>query len=244
MLIGDKLMYFGTGVDEIGRDDNPIDPEFESNNVFEFGPGFYLSEDKSIANKYAMKAYSAKIRAMRKKINREGKKVDISNRDCKAYLYTFKVKFNELNTHSHIVIRDDTVRKEFIYNIVEKYKDNINFKINFTWTYGPLCGFKWDNNVNPDNISNITKENIDSYLLESMGVNQLCIHKRLRSEEGGNMMYLNSFSFEKKEFIEGKDLYTRKEIEDSDGAREKRKTITESIPTSFTSKRRVSGGDI
>lgn len=239
MPSGKQTMYFATGIDDLGKHNNPIDPEHDTGKVFEYGGGLYLSEDKKTAKEYATRAFLKKIGNS----SVENDKIYLNWTKEEVYLYEFEVNFDELDKYSHFVIRDNNVRNEYIYNVIEQYKVNENYRPSTIWTYGPLCGLEWDNKVNYDTINNLSKENIDECLRTSMDDNQLCIHKRLKSSEIGNMQYLNNIEKKSMKILTCKDFVDEKEVQNLNGLREHRCYAFEEIFRSSKNTKKVSGGD-
>lgn len=243
MPIGKQEMYFATGVDDLGKANNPIDPEFQTGMVFEFGGGLYLAEKKHTARLYAKRAYNSKIIKECRELNKKGNKVKLSNLDAEVYLYTFEVDFNSLDEYSHLVIREDNVREEHTFNVLKEYIESINYRPNITWTYGQICGFSWDENVNPTTISNLNDEDIKGILSRSMNDNQLCIHKRLCSSEEGNMKYLNCFKKVSMEILTNKEILDIKDVSKCAENRSIRKEFIKQVRENTEDNRRASSGN-
>lgn len=239
MPSGKQTMYFATGVDDLGKHNKPIDPEHDTGKVFEYGGGLYLAKDEKTAKEYAIRAFFKKIGNS----NVEDDKIHLDWSKEEVYFYEFEVDFDELDKYSHFVIRDNSVRNEYIYNVIEQYKANENYRPSIKWTYGPLCGLEWDKKVNHDTIDTLSKENIDECLRTSMDDSQLCIHKRLESSEIGNMQYLNNIEKKSMKILTCEDFVNEKEVQEFEKLRKPRWDAFEEIFESFTNTRKVSGGD-
>lgn len=218
MPSGKQTMYFATGVDDLGKHNKPIDPEHDTGKVFEYGGGLYLAKDEKTANEYAKMAFFRKLGNS----NVEKSKIYLDGHKEEVYLYELEVDFDKLDKYSHFVIRDEKVRSEYIYNIIEQYKADINYRPSIQWTYGPLCGLEWDKKVNHNTISNLSKDNIDEYLRTSMNDSQLCIHKRLGSSKIGNMQYLNNIEKKSMKTLTCKDFVDKKEVQEFEKLRKSR----------------------
>ncbi|NFF80410.1 hypothetical protein FDA09_11675 [Clostridium botulinum] len=184
-------LYYGTiNPDIITK--YPIDPCYNSKNIFEFGNGFYLSLDKNISQEYI------RIKLIDLETNKDDDEINILsliNGDLTVdtgYLHKFKLDFiNMTNNEVGYTFESSENLREVLKESINNYSINtlkVGYSPNRHYTFGPLCGSTWDkywtNYLNSTPVESITlaKDSLDKFLdtciSEMNGTRQLCIHKR------------------------------------------------------------------
>lgn len=174
-------LYYGTQNLDLDNKYN-IDPDYNGNKIFEFGNGFYLTPNKSLAKAYAKHDFLEKGA---KPENRQSLDNIMDGVTFKGNLHIYELDYKKLSEQT--IIKEFEGSKEYetiLRQTMDGYKKDKNYRPNRDITFGEICGQFWDeywNNKSPLRTKLSEDQLIKKCIMEmerNKNNKQICIHKK------------------------------------------------------------------
>lgn len=173
-------VFYGTAdPDFITNPSKPVIPTYNTQKIYEYGIGFYVTPSKNTAKQYAItKSIDEKISLPTEKLSIN----DFKNFSSNTYIHEFKVNLNTLKSLQGLEIdNSDTVTfKNELLTTIKMYRKNglvTGYSPNRHYTFGPLCGSYWDEYWDKNTFPNDVNSFVNKCILHMSEERQLCIHK-------------------------------------------------------------------
>lgn len=185
--------YYGTTNLSLGVEGGiPIDPEYNTGKIFEFGRGFYMTQDRELAEQYIIQGiineFTYKIVEAETNNKKEALKKladGASGRGNLHIYYIDEILYEELDVKH---FESEGEYKTEIEDTIKGYKFNRNYSPNREVTWGPISGKLWDDWWKDKEEIECTETIIDMFADEARknmeeGKKQVCVHRKKKGEK-------------------------------------------------------------